>query len=69
MFGRYASRGDKQRIAEAFHVRSGVDGLAMPPDDYNIAPSTFQPLIRESREDGSARWCSRNNGPEMLNGA
>ena len=25
----------------------------MPPDDYNVAPSTFQPVIRESREDGS----------------
>jgi putative SOS response-associated peptidase YedK len=25
----------------------------MPPDDYNIAPSTFQPVIRESRDDGS----------------
>ena len=24
----------------------------MPPADYNIAPSTFQPIIRESREDG-----------------
>ena len=25
----------------------------MPPADYNVAPSTFQPVIRESREDGS----------------
>jgi putative SOS response-associated peptidase YedK len=53
MCGRYVRRGDKQRIAEAFHVRAGIDGLALPPDDYNIAPSTFQPVIRESREDGS----------------
>jgi len=53
MCGRYVRRGDKQRIAEAFHVRSGFDGLSMPPDDYNVAPSTFQPVIRESRDDGS----------------
>ncbi len=53
MCGRYVRRGDKQRIAEAFHVGSGLDGVSMPPDDYNIAPSTFQPVIRESREDGS----------------
>ena len=53
MCGRYARKGDKQRIAESFHVRSGLDGVALPPDDYNVAPSTFQPVIRESREDGS----------------
>jgi putative SOS response-associated peptidase YedK len=53
MCGRYVRRSDKQRIAEAFHVRNDVSGLAMPPEDYNIAPSTFQPVIRDSREDGS----------------
>ena len=52
MCGRYVRRSDKQAIAEAFHVRSGFESLAMPPDDYNVAPSTFQPVIRESREDG-----------------
>lgn len=56
MCGRYARRGDKQRIAEAFHVRGDLDGLSMPPDDYNVAPSTFQPVIRESREDGSREF-------------
>ena len=53
MCGRYVRRGDKQKIAEAFQVRSELGSLSMPPDDYNIAPSTFQPVIRESREDGS----------------
>ena len=53
MCGRYVRRGHKQRIADAFHVRSGIDSVSMPPDDFNIAPSTFQPVIRESREDGS----------------
>ena len=34
-------------------MRGGFDSLSMPPNDYNVAPSTFQPVIRESREDGS----------------
>jgi putative SOS response-associated peptidase YedK len=53
MCGRYVRRGDKQRIAEAFHIRGSLDSLAMSPDDYNVAPTTFQPVIRESRDDGS----------------
>lgn len=60
MCGRYARRGDKQRIAEAFHVKD-VQDFAMPDADYNIAPTTFQPIIRESRDTGEremvlARW-------------
>ena len=60
MCGRYARRGDKQRIADAFHVKE-VPGFAMPDADYNIAPTTFQPIIRESKETGEremvlARW-------------
>lgn len=53
MCGRYGRRSDKQKIAEAFHVKSDLTGISMPPDDYNIAPTTFQPVIRESREDGT----------------
>jgi putative SOS response-associated peptidase YedK len=53
MCGRYGRNSDKQKIAEAFWVKSDLSGLSMPPADYNIAPSTFQPVIRESREDGS----------------
>ena len=53
MCGRYGRNSDKQRIAEAFRVKSDLSGLSMPPADYNVAPSTFQPVIRESREDGS----------------
>ncbi|WP_263382255.1 SOS response-associated peptidase [Granulicella arctica] len=52
MCGRYLRRSDKQRIAEQFRVANDISHLAMPPDDYNIAPSTFQPVIRESRDDG-----------------
>ncbi len=53
MCGRYGRRSDKQKIAEAFRVKSDLTGISMPPDDYNIAPTTFQAVIRESREDGS----------------
>jgi len=60
MCGRYARRGDKQKIVEAFHVKD-VPDFAMPEADYNIAPTTFQPIIRDSRETGEremvlARW-------------
>ena len=61
MCGRYVRRSDKQRIADWFHVRGDVDGLAMPEADYNVAPTTNQPIIRQSRETGEremvlARW-------------
>jgi putative SOS response-associated peptidase YedK len=50
MCGRYYRRSDKQRIAEAFRI-------GMPPSfeilpDYNVAPTTFQPVIAEDRDSG-----------------
>ncbi|MBB5060668.1 putative SOS response-associated peptidase YedK [Granulicella aggregans] len=59
MCGRYYRRSDKQRIAEAF--RAGVaDELVLAPN-YNIAPSTFQPIVRQARDTDDremvlARW-------------
>ncbi len=49
MCGRYGRRSDKQRIAEAFHLGK------LPPDfilseSYNVAPQTFQPVIRLDHE-------------------
>lgn len=60
MCGRYVRKGDKQRIAEAFHAKE-VSILAMPDADYNIAPTTYQPIVRQSKDTGerelvSARW-------------
>jgi putative SOS response-associated peptidase YedK len=52
MCNRYIRRCDKQGIAEAFHAHSNVGHLSLPPDDYNVVPTTFQPVIRESPEDG-----------------
>ena len=51
MCGRYYRRSDKQHIAEAFKVGKLPPGFELPPD-FNIAPTTFQPIIRSSAEDG-----------------
>jgi|SRR5579871_208403 len=60
MCGRYYRRSDKQKIAEAFHVAQ-VDDFALPPWDYNVAPTTQQLVIRNNRDTGerelvSLRW-------------
>src|SRR5579875_2467860 len=49
--GRYVRRSDKQRIAEAFHLGKLPDAFILPPD-YNVAPTTFQPVIRLNRDTG-----------------
>ena len=49
MCGRYLRRSDKQRIAEAFRLGQLPEGFVLPPD-FNIAPMTFQPVIRLNRE-------------------
>jgi putative SOS response-associated peptidase YedK len=52
MCGRYLRRSDKQRIAEAFEISKGLADLVLPPWDYNVAPTTFQPVIRSNRDTG-----------------
>jgi putative SOS response-associated peptidase YedK len=52
MCGRYVRQADKQRIAEAFKAHASAETV-LAPEDFNIAPSTFQPVIRQSREDNS----------------
>jgi putative SOS response-associated peptidase YedK len=65
MCGRYVRRSDKQRIEE--HFRTGRTVFDLPPS-YNIAPTTFQPVIRLDRDTGEReiammrwglipRWC------------
>jgi putative SOS response-associated peptidase YedK len=50
MCGRYVRRSEKQRIAEHF----AVHGPSLPEfgPSYNIAPQTFQPVIRLNRDTG-----------------
>lgn len=50
MCGRYYRRSDKQRIAEAFRVGVPPSFEILP--DYNVAPTTFQPVVVESRDTG-----------------
>lgn len=61
MCGRYVRRSDKQRLAEHFRAKPVPAELPMPDADYNVSPSTYQPIIRQSRETGErelilARW-------------
>jgi putative SOS response-associated peptidase YedK len=49
MCGRYRRRSDKQRIAEAFSIRVGLDELYIDPED-DIAPGSMQPVICINQE-------------------
>lgn len=50
MCGRYLRRTDKESLAEAFQGGKLPDGIVLPPWDYNIAPTTFQPVVRQARD-------------------
>jgi len=52
MCGRYLRRSDKQRIAETFQLAKDLADLVLPPWDYNVAPTTHQPVIRADRDTG-----------------
>lgn len=52
MGGRYVRRSDKQKLAEHFHAQPNPADMPMPDADYNAAPTTHQPIIRQSRESG-----------------
>jgi putative SOS response-associated peptidase YedK len=59
MCGRYERRGDKQKIAEAFHVRDGLDGVDFG-EDFDCAPGSMQPVVWMKEEGeltlGLMRW-------------
>jgi putative SOS response-associated peptidase YedK len=48
--GRYARRSDKQKIAELFAIHDPVIPDFGP--SWNVAPQTFQPVVRLNRETG-----------------
>jgi len=50
MCGRYYRRSDKQRIAEAYRLGEIPFDLVLPDWDFNVAPTTFQPVIRDDKE-------------------
>ncbi len=53
MCGRYYRRGQKQELAE--RMRAGVIDPEIPDllEHYNIAPTTFQPVVRHTRDGGT----------------
>jgi putative SOS response-associated peptidase YedK len=50
MCGRYVRKSDKQRLAEAFTNGKLPPDFILPPDDYNVAPTTMQPVVRLNHE-------------------
>ncbi len=61
MCGRYLRRSDKQRLAEAFRIANDLGDMVLPDWDYNVAPTTIQPVIRldaerQGRELVLMRW-------------
>jgi putative SOS response-associated peptidase YedK len=50
MCGRYYRKSDKLKIAEHFRARNDLTDLVLPDADYNVAPTTMQPVIREARD-------------------
>ena len=75
MCGRYVRKGSKQKIAEYFRASPNPAELPMPDADYNIAPTTYQPIIRQSRETSEREmvlarwgWCRSSRRPEGREG-
>ena len=52
MCGRYYRTADKQTLAEYFHAEPDEGSPDFPPA-FNIAPTTTQPVIRQSRESSA----------------
>jgi hypothetical protein len=48
--GRYYRRSDKQRITEVFQLGKLPEGFVLPDWDYNVAPATYQPVIRHNKD-------------------
>ena len=51
MCGRYVRRSDKQEIKERFRLGKLPEGFVLPPD-FNVAPNTSQPVIRNAKDHG-----------------
>ena len=51
MCRRYVRRSDKQEIKERFGLGKLPEGFVLPPD-FNVAPTTSQPVIRNAKDDG-----------------
>ncbi len=54
MCGRYYRKGSKQQLAAQVRAGQILPGIPDVLDDYNVAPTTHQPVVRHSR-DGAER--------------
>ena len=57
MCGRYVRKGSKQKIAEYFRTNPNPAELPMPDADYNIAPTTYQPISAFSVFESGCLLC------------
>jgi putative SOS response-associated peptidase YedK len=59
MCGRFGRKGNKQKIATAFHVKGGLDEVDFEDDD-DARPGSIQPVIKMNEEGEAAfanmRW-------------
>jgi putative SOS response-associated peptidase YedK len=70
MCGRYSRRGDKQKMAEAFHITASPEDVFVEDTD-NAAPGSIQPVVYVNR-DGQRdltdmRWGFKLNGRLIFN--
>lgn len=52
MRGRYTRRGSMQWISESFRALPTLAELPLPDENYSVAPTTFQLIIRQRRDTG-----------------
>jgi putative SOS response-associated peptidase YedK len=60
MCGRYYRRSDKQRLAEAFRIGLPTTFDIIP--SYNVAPQSFQPVIRLNQDTGNREFAQMRWG-------
>jgi putative SOS response-associated peptidase YedK len=67
MCGRYGLLTDTQAIAEAFNAElgEGTEAFEARPS-YNIAPQTFQPVIRLNEETGKRELMMMRWGLDLI---
>jgi putative SOS response-associated peptidase YedK len=68
--GRYRLRSDKQRIAEAFDIKTALEELYLEPND-DVAPGSMQPVIfttgDHERNIQLMRWGFKTNDRLLFN--
>jgi putative SOS response-associated peptidase YedK len=52
----------QERIAEHLRAQPDLADFALPEADYNVAPTTFQPIVRQSREVGDREMVLARRG-------